>query len=90
MVQRVSRTSRYYPKGIQKVAYVRWYHARLVYYLQSVRLVVPHRTSTLQTEVYVCPLWVSVKLLFLEAPNMIRLKLKVLGFRLSSSTKGSD
>jgi hypothetical protein len=39
------------------------------------------RTST--------PLWVSVKLLFLEDPNVIRLKLRVLGFRLSGSTKGS-
>jgi hypothetical protein len=38
---------------------------------------------------YVHPLWVSVKLLFLEDPNVIRLKLKVLGFRLSGSTKGS-
>jgi hypothetical protein len=38
---------------------------------------------------YVRPLWVSVKLLFLEDPNVIRLKLRVLGFRLSGSTKGS-
>jgi hypothetical protein len=30
---------------------------------------------------YVRPLWVSVKLLFLEDPNVIKLKLKVLGFR---------
>jgi hypothetical protein len=38
---------------------------------------------------YVCPMWVNVKLLFLEDPNVIRLKLRVLGFRLSGSTKGS-
>jgi hypothetical protein len=38
---------------------------------------------------YIRPLRVSVKLLFLEDPNVIRLKLRVLGFRLSSSTKGS-
>jgi hypothetical protein len=29
MVQRVSHTSRYYPKGIQKIAYVWWSHVRL-------------------------------------------------------------
>jgi hypothetical protein len=38
---------------------------------------------------YVRPLWVSVKLLLLEVPNVTRLKLRVLGFRLSGSTKGS-
>jgi hypothetical protein len=38
---------------------------------------------------YVCPRWVSVKLIFLEDPNVIRLKLRVLGFDLGSSTKGS-
>jgi hypothetical protein len=38
---------------------------------------------------YVRPLWVSVQLLFLKDPNVIRLKLRVLGFRLSDSTKGS-
>jgi hypothetical protein len=39
---------------------------------------------------YVRPLWVSVKLLFLEDPNVIWLKLRVLGFRLSGSNKGSS
>jgi hypothetical protein len=34
---------------------------------------------------YVHPLWVSVKLLFLEVPNVTRLKVRVLGFRLSGS-----
>jgi hypothetical protein len=38
---------------------------------------------------YVHSLWVSVKLLFLEDSNVIRLKLRVLGFRLSGFTKGS-
>jgi hypothetical protein len=38
---------------------------------------------------YIRPCWVSVKLLFLEDPIVIRLKLRVLGFRLSGSTKGS-
>jgi hypothetical protein len=38
---------------------------------------------------YVRPRWVSVKLLFLEDPNVIRLKLRVLGFHLGGSTKGS-
>jgi hypothetical protein len=30
VIQRVSRTSKYYPKGIQKVAYVQWSHVRLL------------------------------------------------------------
>jgi hypothetical protein len=30
MVQMVSCTSRYYPKGIPKVAYVRWSHVHLL------------------------------------------------------------
>jgi hypothetical protein len=38
---------------------------------------------------YVRPRWVSVKLLFLEDPNVIRLKLRVLSFHLGGSTKGS-
>jgi hypothetical protein len=92
----VSRTSRYYAKGIPK---------------SSVHPVVPRKSGVLFTEstsggppsyvrttdrsvrpldlAYVCPLWVSVKLLFLEVPNMTRLKLRVLGFHLSDSTKGS-
>jgi hypothetical protein len=49
------RMSRYYPEGIQKVAYVRWSHVRPLYGLQSVRPVVPSRTSALQTAAYVCP-----------------------------------
>jgi hypothetical protein len=39
---------------------------------------------------YIRPRWVNVKLLFLEDPNVIRLKLRVLGFHLSGSTKGSS
>jgi hypothetical protein len=96
LVQRVSRTFRYYPKGIPK---------------SSIRPVVPRMSNVLFTErmfgglpsyvrttdrsvcsldlAYVRPLWVSVKLLFLEDPNVIRLKLRVLGFRLSGSTKCS-
>jgi hypothetical protein len=60
----------------QKVVYVRWSHVRPVYYLQSVR---PLDLA------YVLPLWVSVKLL----SKCDQVKLRVLGFRLSDSTKGS-
>jgi hypothetical protein len=47
------------------------------------------RSIRLLDLVYVRPLWVNVKLLFLEVPNVTRLKLRVIGFRLSGSTKGS-
>jgi hypothetical protein len=40
-------------------------------------------------QAYIYPLWVSVKLLFLDDPNVIRLKLRVLIFHLNGSTKGS-
>jgi hypothetical protein len=53
-------------------------------YVQWSPIVRPH-----YRQAYVAPLWASAKLLFLEVPNVIRLKLRVLGFRLSGSTKGS-
>jgi hypothetical protein len=53
VVQRVSRTSRYYPKGIQKVAYIRWSHVHPLVRFAGRTSNGPQRTSALQIVVYV-------------------------------------
>jgi hypothetical protein len=92
----VSRTSRYYLEGIPKSS-VHQVVPRTSSVLFAERRSggPPSYIRTIDRSVrpldlaYVRPLWVSVKLLFLEVPNVTRLKLRVLGFRLSGSTKGS-
>jgi hypothetical protein len=92
----VSRTSRYYPEGIPKSS-IRPVVPRTsgVLFTEHTSGGPPSYVRTIDRSVrpldlaYICPLRVSVKLLFLEVPNITRLKLRVLGFRLSGSTKGS-
>jgi hypothetical protein len=56
VVQRVSRMSRYYPKGIQKVAYIQWSHTRpLVQFAERTSSGSPMYVRTIDSSVCLPP-----------------------------------
>ena len=96
VVQRVSRTSKYYSKGIPNVAYVRWSHVRpLVRFTERMfygpRLYVRAKDMGVSPAelAYVCLLRVSVWLLFSKGSRGDQVDTKGFKSRLSDFIKGS-